>query len=91
MEATSHGLLKRACSRSANAWEHLDRLYRPYLIKWFLAHGVSLTDSEDLTQEVMATAFRELKVFVHSDRVGAFRVGCAACVCIVYGVTGYTY
>src|SRR3954466_3122635 len=73
MEATRHSLLERACTGGGDAWDHLDRLYRPFLLKWFLAHGASLMDSEDLTQEVMATAFRELKVFVHSDRVGAFR------------------
>jgi RNA polymerase sigma factor (sigma-70 family) len=73
MDATSLSLLCRAGSGAADAWERLDRLYRPFLRGWFLAHGVSPADAEDLTQDVMVAAFRELKEFIHSGRVGAFR------------------
>jgi RNA polymerase sigma factor (sigma-70 family) len=73
MEATSHSLLQRAGAGAVDAWARLDRLYRPFLLKWFLAHGVPPTDAEDLTQEVMAAAFQELRAFAHSGQVGAFR------------------
>jgi RNA polymerase sigma-70 factor (ECF subfamily) len=73
MHATSPSLLCRASSGATDAWERLDRLYRPFLRGWFLAHGVSPADAEDLTQDVMVAAFRELREFIHSGRVGAFR------------------
>jgi RNA polymerase sigma-70 factor (ECF subfamily) len=73
MDATSHSLLCRAGSGVADAWDRLDRLYRPFLRGWFLAHGVHPADAEDLAQDVMVAAFRELKAFVHSGQVGAFR------------------
>jgi RNA polymerase sigma-70 factor (ECF subfamily) len=73
MEATSHSLLQRAGSGAVDAWARLDRLYRPFLLRWFLAHEIPPPDAEDLTQEVMAAAFQELKAFAHSGRVGAFR------------------
>jgi RNA polymerase sigma-70 factor (ECF subfamily) len=73
MDATSHSLLWRAGAGAADAWEYLDRLYRPFLRGWFLAHEVPPADAEDLTQDVMVTAFRELKAFIHSGQVGAFR------------------
>jgi RNA polymerase sigma-70 factor (ECF subfamily) len=73
MDATSHSLLCRAGSGVADAWDRLDRLYRPFLRGWFLAHGVPPADAEDLAQDVMIAAFRELKAFIHSGQVGAFR------------------
>jgi len=73
MHTTSHSLLCRAGSGAADAWDRLDHLYRPFLRGWFLAHGVPPADAEDLTQDVMLVAFRELKAFIHSGQVGAFR------------------
>jgi RNA polymerase sigma-70 factor (ECF subfamily) len=73
MDATSHSLLYRAGAGAADAWEYLDRLYRPFLRGWFLEHEVPPADAEDLTQDVMVTAFQELKAFIHSGQVGAFR------------------
>ena len=73
MEATRHSLLHRANLGAADAWDHLDRIYRPFLRSWFLTHRVEPPDAEDLTQEVLVATFRELRAFVHSGRVGAFR------------------
>jgi RNA polymerase sigma-70 factor (ECF subfamily) len=73
LEATSHSLLFRAALGTEDAWARLDRLYRPFLFKWFLAHGVSHADAEELTQEVMRVVFQELKDFAHAGRVGSFR------------------
>ena len=73
METTSHSLLHRANSGAADAWDHLDRIYRPFVRSWFLTHRVAPPDAEDLTQEVLVATFRELRAFVHSGRVGAFR------------------
>ena len=73
MEATSHSLLDRANTGAADAWDHLDRIYRPFVRSWFLTHRVAPPDAEDLTQEVLVATFRELRAFVHSGRVGAFR------------------
>jgi RNA polymerase sigma-70 factor (ECF subfamily) len=87
MDATSHSLLCRAGSGVADAWDCLDRLYRPFLQGWFLAHGVPPADAEDLTQDVMVSAFRELKLFTHSGRIGAFR-SWLRCMCL-HRLQGY--
>lgn len=73
MEATSHSLLRRAALGVGDSWARLDRLYRPFLLSWFLAHGTPHADAEDLTQEVMTVVFRELKDFDHLGRIGGFR------------------
>jgi RNA polymerase sigma-70 factor (ECF subfamily) len=73
MEATSPSLLRRAALGATDAWSQLDRLYRPFLLNWFFAHGSSPADAEDLTQDVMTVVFEEVKDFAHSGRVGAFR------------------
>jgi RNA polymerase sigma-70 factor (ECF subfamily) len=73
MDATSFSLLARAGAGSAEAWEQLDGLYRPFVWSWFRAHTVPHADAEDLTQEVMTVLASELKHFAHSGRTGAFR------------------
>jgi RNA polymerase sigma-70 factor (ECF subfamily) len=73
LEATSHSLLHRAALGVGDSWARLDRLYRPFLLSWFLAQGVAHPDAEDLTQEVMTVLFRELKGFANLGRVGGFR------------------
>jgi RNA polymerase sigma-70 factor (ECF subfamily) len=73
LEATSHSLLYRAALGAPDSWTRLDRIYRPFLLNWFLAHGASHGDAEDLTQEVLVVVFQEIKDFAHVGRVGAFR------------------
>jgi RNA polymerase sigma-70 factor (ECF subfamily) len=73
VEATSLSLLCRAASGAVDSWARLDRLYRRFLLSWFLAQDVPHADAEDLTQEVMTVVSQEIKDFVHPGRVGAFR------------------
>jgi RNA polymerase sigma-70 factor (ECF subfamily) len=73
LEATNHSLLVRVAAGADGSWARLDRLYRPFLLSWFVARGAPHADAEDLTQEVMRAVFEEMKEFVHSGRVGAFR------------------
>jgi RNA polymerase sigma-70 factor (ECF subfamily) len=73
VNATRITLLERAGAGHEDAWSALDRLYRPFILGWFRAQGASAADAEDLTQEVLATVFREIKDFDHSGRTGAFR------------------
>jgi RNA polymerase sigma-70 factor (ECF subfamily) len=76
LETTSYSLLCRAALDAGDAgdsWTRLDRLYRPFLLSWFFAHGVPHEDAQDLTQEVMTVVIKDLKDFAHPGRVGAFR------------------
>jgi RNA polymerase sigma-70 factor (ECF subfamily) len=73
LEATRHSLLYRAALGTADSWARLDGLYRPFLLRWFLAEGVVHADAEDLTQDVMTVVFQEIEKFQHTGRVGAFR------------------
>jgi RNA polymerase sigma-70 factor (ECF subfamily) len=73
LDATSYSLLFRAARNEGDSWTRLDRLYRPFFLSWFFAHGVPHQDAQDLTQEVMTVVFKELPGFTHPGRVGGFR------------------
>lgn len=73
MQTTQMTLLRRAKGGASEAWADLDKFYRPFIRRWFFTQHVSVDDAEDLTQEVLATLFRELPRFEHSGRAGAFR------------------
>lgn len=71
---TSLSLLQRLRQEpDDDAWQRLDRLYRPWILRWLVRQGVPETDAEDLGQEVFSFMHRELPGFDHSGRVGAFR------------------
>lgn len=55
------------------AWARLDRLYRPWVLRWLVRRGVPEADADDLGQEVFAVVHRGIPGFDHSGRVGAFR------------------
>lgn len=73
MDVTSQTLLGRARGGAADAWVALDRLYRPFIGRWFRRQGFGDSDADDLTQEVLAVLVRELPRFEHTGRGGAFR------------------
>jgi RNA polymerase sigma-70 factor (ECF subfamily) len=74
MNETSLSLLDRVCSGSQDeAWQRLVDVYAPLLRQWLRKYDFQATDADDLVQEVMATAFRELPKFEHNGRQGAFR------------------
>lgn len=73
MQTTRLTLLRSAGAGGREAWVELDRFYRPFIHSWFCGRKVSPEDVDDLTQEVLATLFRELPDFEHSGRTGAFR------------------
>jgi RNA polymerase sigma factor (sigma-70 family) len=74
MSDTSFSLLKRLrLQPDAESWRRLVELYTPLIHGWLRRHGVSATDADDLTQEVMAVVVRELPRFEHNQKRGAFR------------------
>lgn len=73
MDATRLTLLQQARGGSAQAWNELDLLYRPFIRGWYRAQGVPAADADDLTQDVLTTLSLELTDFEHSGRTGAFR------------------
>jgi RNA polymerase sigma-70 factor (ECF subfamily) len=73
MESTRLSLLSQATSGSHLAWTELVELYQPFVYHWLRRHDVGHHDAEELTQDVLSVVVRELPVFSHSGRTGAFR------------------
>ncbi len=74
MAETSATLLERLHDRSDSvAWQRMVDLYTPLINAWLRRQGVSGTDAEDLTQDVLGIVVREVPGFQHNGRVGAFR------------------
>jgi len=70
---TSDSLLERLRARSDEAaWQRLDKLYRPLILRWLRRDPTLGDEAEDLVQEVMAVLVRELPDF-HRERAGSFR------------------
>jgi RNA polymerase sigma-70 factor (ECF subfamily) len=57
----------------ANAWQRLVDLYTPLLRGWLRRYDLDAADTDDLIQDVLGVLVRELPVFNHEGRPGAFR------------------
>jgi RNA polymerase sigma-70 factor (ECF subfamily) len=55
------------------SWRRLTLLYEPLIRRWLLQHSTPDADADDLQQEVLLVLTRELSVFDHNGRSGAFR------------------
>jgi len=74
MSETSVSLLERLREPADDAaWKRMVDLYAPLIHGWLRRHDVRAEDAEDLAQEVLGTAHRELTRFEHNRRPGAFR------------------
>lgn len=74
MTQTSLSLLARVRDRAdANSWQELVAIYDPLLRRWLRSYDVQDADIDDLVQEVLGAAARELPQFQHNERPGAFR------------------
>jgi RNA polymerase sigma factor (sigma-70 family) len=74
MSNTSLSLLARVREQSdAESWQELVSIYAPLLRRWLRAYDVQDADVDDLVQEVLSAAARELPEFQHNERPGAFR------------------
>jgi len=74
MSETSLSLLDRLrLQPDKESWQRLVEVYTPLIQAWLRRHGVSPTDAEDLTQEVMTVVVREIPTFKHNQQPGAFR------------------
>ncbi|MCH7726101.1 MAG: sigma-70 family RNA polymerase sigma factor, partial [Planctomycetes bacterium] len=74
MDKTSLTLLERLRnSKDELAWQTLADIYTPLLRHWIRRYEVQAADADDLVQEVLTVAARELPNFSHSGRTGAFR------------------
>ena len=71
---TSPSLLLRARDRAdADAWGRLAGVYTPLLLEWAGRLGVRPADADDLVQEVLVTAAREMPGFKYDPARGSFR------------------
>jgi RNA polymerase sigma-70 factor (ECF subfamily) len=74
MADTSPSLLERLSDRAdAEAWGRMVEIYTPLIRAWLGRAGLSASDADDLTQDVLSVVVRELPAFEHNQRCGAFR------------------
>ena len=74
MEPTSLSLLERAKSDDQiESWHQMVSIYQPVLENWLASYSMQQADTDDLVQEALATAFKDLGKFEHNGQVGAFR------------------
>jgi len=74
MDTTRASLLLRVRDRAdAEAWREFDALYRPMLMRFGLAGGLSEADAEDVTQHCMAAIHRHIDGFDYDPRKGRFK------------------
>lgn len=74
MTTTSLSLLERARrDPDSEAWRRLTELYTPLLASWLGRYAIQSSDADDLVQEVLFTVAKDLPVFEHVGRRGAFR------------------
>jgi RNA polymerase sigma-70 factor (ECF subfamily) len=74
MPETPASLLERLRLRpDAASWKRLVELYTPLIRNWLRPYHLQDSDSDDVTQEVLAVLVRELPNFHHDLRQGAFR------------------
>lgn len=69
---TSLPLLTRARGGDEAAWHTIDGLYSPMIVKWCRRWRMQPHDAEDITQDVLASAFRKLGTFDRRTH-GSFR------------------
>src|ERR1700682_278464 len=74
MADTSSGLLLRVRDGTdREAWTRLGHLYAPLLHTWLHRYGVPAHDADDLVQEVLLAAAREMPAFRYDHSRGSFR------------------
>jgi RNA polymerase sigma factor (sigma-70 family) len=74
MSETSSALLLRLRDHADHAaWSRLVTIYTPLLTAWIRRAGVAPQDADDLVQEVLLAAARELPGFRYDRSQGSFR------------------
>jgi RNA polymerase sigma-70 factor (ECF subfamily) len=74
MAETSVSLLERLRRQpDSRDWQRLVDIYTPLVHGWLRRQGVPPADADDLLQEVLGVVVRELPIFQHNQRPGAFR------------------
>ncbi len=66
-------MIRNLSNVESDAWIELDRLYRPMIASWLRKYPLQISDREDIVQEVMGVILREITLFEHNGRAGAFR------------------
>jgi RNA polymerase sigma-70 factor, ECF subfamily len=70
---TPVSLLDRLSNRDdAEAWQHFVALYTPFILSWLRRDPKLLADADDIVQEVLGAASRDLPGF-QRQRPGSFR------------------
>lgn len=71
-ELTTESLLDGLRNADDGAWRRFEDLFRPMLQGWLVRRGVQSADADDLLQDVVQIALRELPHFQHRGP-GSFR------------------
>src|SRR5260370_26320338 len=75
VEKTSKSLLIRARDGEEAAWQRIVDLYQPMIQNWLYRQAIQRQEADDLTQDVLALAIKNLKNVSHSVLAGPFRNG----------------
>lgn len=71
---TPISLLQRLSRQPSEAdWRRLLDIYSPIIERWLAGFGISHTDIDDVSQEVLKTLLKEIERFDHNGHTGAFR------------------
>jgi RNA polymerase sigma-70 factor (ECF subfamily) len=74
MNTTSVSLLEQMRQQPDDrSWQRLVDIYQPWLHTRLRGYGLDAADADDLAQDVMAVLLKEIAVFQHNGRKGAFR------------------
>jgi RNA polymerase sigma-70 factor (ECF subfamily) len=73
-DETSGTLLRRVKDRQdVTAWREFDRIYRPLMLRYARARGVSKADTEDIVQQCMQAVSNQMPGFDYDRERGRFK------------------
>ena len=73
-DQTSLSLLERISDPTdPEAWQQMVEVYTPLLRQWLQRYSIQSSDADDLVQEVLLAASRDIHKFTDKQRPGAFR------------------
>jgi len=74
MNETSLSLLDRVCqSGDSESWNRLVWLYAPLLKRWLDEYEIQHSEVDDIVEEILVAAVKDLPELQHHQRTGAFR------------------
>ena len=73
MDTTHISFIQSLQLGGEQAWQQMNRVYRPLTISWLQRYELQASDAEDVAQEVLTVVARKIGDFEHCGHIGAFR------------------